>query len=797
MKIWVRYIVGLFGIFVSLSISAQSSISGNVIDGSGEPVPYASVVVYKTADSSIVTTGATDFDGKFLIETKPGSYYIKIVFLSFEEKTIQNIDVKGGQVNLGKISLKPGSIDLGEYEVVSEKSQMELKLDKRVFNVGKDLSNTGSNAAEILDNVPSVTVDVEGNVSLRGSQNVRILIDGRPSGLTGVSVADALRQIQGSMIESIELITNPSSKYDAEGEVGIINVILKKEKRDGVNGSFELSAGYPHNHNFSFNLNYRKKWMNLFASSGVSYRQSPGNGYSIQRFTGDTVFSYERIRNHTRGGLASNTRFGSDLFLNDKNTLTVAGLYSFSEGNNNASLIYNDYGFGDVLTQVVTRTDDEIERQENIEGSISYLKTFKKKDQKFTIDAKWIRSDDTEKSDLYQESDNGDLPISQRTSNTEDEENFLIQTDYVHPFGKKGKFETGLKSTMRTIENDYTVEELDGDGNWFTLTNYDNHFIYQENIHAAYVILGNQGKRFSYQGGVRAEYSDIKTELVKTNESNPRSYLNFFPSAHLSYELDSTNTLQLSYSRRLSRPSFRHLLPFFSFSDPRSFYSGNPNLNPEYTNSFELGHLKYFGKGSLLSSVYYRYRTGVIERITTVDSVGFTKVFPVNLSVQNAVGLEFNFNYDITKWWRFNSSFNFYRAITNGEYNGKSLNSDTYTWTSRGTSKFTIKKKTDFQVSFNYRAPELTTQGKSLAMYSIDLGLSRDVLKGNGTIVLSAKDIFNSRKRRSITETTNYYSESEFQWRTRQLIISFSYRLNQKKQRNKDGGGYEGGDGDF
>jgi outer membrane receptor protein involved in Fe transport len=365
----------------------------------------------------------------------------------------------------------------------------------------------------------------------------------------------------------------------------------------------------------------------------------------------------------------------------------------------------------------------------------------------------------------------------------------------VHPFGRKGKAEAGVKATLRNIDNDYLVEEQDADGAWAPLADFNNHFIFTENIYAGYLIVGNQRKRFSWQAGVRSEYSDVTTELTETDTTNNRTYIDFFPSAHLSYKLDSAaNSLQLSYSRRLSRPHFRHLLPFYGYSDSRNFFSGNPDLEPEYSHLFEVGHLYQFDRGSILSSVYYRYSTGVIERITLADENGFTRIFPINLSTRNAVGVEFSFNYEIARWWNINGNFNLYNSTTEGSYENQALRSESDSWSARGATKFSILRKTDFQVSIRYDGPSNTTQGRTLSRYEVRAGMTRDILKGNGTITISGRDLFNTRKRRSITETETLYSESEFQWRSRQVVLSFTYRLKQNKRQQRPMGDEGGGD---
>ena len=268
------------------------------------------------------------------------------------------------------------------------------------------------------------------------------------------------------------------------------------------------------------------------------------------------------------------------------------------------------------------------------------------------------------------------------------------------------------------------------DNGWYTLNQFSNELVYNENIYAAYSMFSNKLSDLTYQFGLRSEYTDIETRLVATNVSNPRQYLNFFPSAHFSYELNSTNSLQLSYSRRISRPSFRELIPFFSYTDPRNFYSGNPDLNPELTDSYEVGYLQKFEKGSLLSSLYYRHTKGPTERITVTDSTGLLRRFPVNLSTMDAYGVEFNLQYEITKWLRTSLSANLYQASTQGSYNGRRLSSETFTASGRGTVMVKLPKAFNLQAAGRYRAPRISTQGKTLAMYTLDLGLSKDVLKG-------------------------------------------------------------------
>ncbi len=779
------------------SVRSQVSVTGKVVEEHGAVIPYATVALYTSADSVLTGGTTTSENGTFEVEADPGNYYVQVKFLSYREQIIPNVVLTSGNLDLGTITLSDAATMLQEAEVVAERTQMELKLDKRVFTVGQDLTNTGSNAAETLDNLPSVNVDVDGNVSLRGSGNVEILINGKPSGLIGMDPANALRQIPSDMIDRIEVITNPSARYQAEGEVGIINIILKKEERKGLNGTFTANAGYPENLGASFNLNFRREKINWFAQYGFGYRMNPGGGTTRQDYASpDTSYSFERLREHVRGGLSHNFRAGADIFLDKTNTLTVSGLYQNGSGNNKIENRYRDFNLTGEQIEETVRDEDEIETEHTVEGSMTHVKKFPGQDHKWETTVNFYREEDTEEAELTETSDvAGAIPLYQETTNGEHEQNFLFQSDYIRPVGEEGQFEIGTRITHRLIQNNYQVRMREEGTDWAIVDSLDNDFEYTEAIYAGYIMYGNQLGKFSYQAGVRAEYSDIGTELVKTDYSNDRDYINFFPSIHMGYKLDDLNSLQLTYSRRLSRPRFRSLLPFSNFSDNRNFYRGNPDLDPEYTDSYEAGFLRFGERGSFLTSIYYRHRTGVIERISIVNDEGVTTMMPVNLSVQDAYGLELNISYSPYRWWSITSDFNFYRAVTTGEFGGESLNADTYTWNARATTKFAIDNKTDIQVSGRYRAPQITPQGRRKSIFSVDVSASRDILKGNGTIALNVRDVFNTRRYRGITEGEYFYQESDFQWRTRQVVVSFTYRLNQQKSRRSEGGGGEGFDG--
>lgn len=789
-------------------------IKGKVVDGSeGQPLDYATVTIFSKKDSSMVTGGITDEKGKFEIETKKGRFFAKVEFLSFQTRTIENIPFGEDQIvaDLGTIALAADATTLSEIEVRAEKSQMQMSLDKRVFNVGKDLANTGASAQDILDNVPSVSVDVEGNVSLRGNENVRILVNGKPSSLVGVDNANGLRSLPSNLIDKVEVITNPSSRYEAEGSTGIINIVLKKDRKKGINGSFDATVGLPETYGLGVNMNFRREKVNLFANYGLSYRSNVGGGFNNQeRYRDNETFIQDQTRNSERGGWSNTVRFGADYYINKQNTLTTSFMYRKSDEDNFGFLTYRDYiGNRNLenLQAVTERRDDEKEDEKAIQYSVNYKKTFSKKGQELTATVQFEEDSEIEGSDYtekyfdsnYTATDQADL--LQESNNEEGEKEWLFQLDYVNPISKEGKFEIGLRSSIRDIRNDYEVNEFD-DNIWQPLLDFkgnplSNNFSYDEDIHAIYTNIGDKKGKFSYQFGLRGEYSHVVTQLIETKEINDRSYFNLFPSAFFSYDLPKQNAIQLSYSRRIQRPRFWYLNPFFSFSDSRNQRTGNPNLDPAFTHSLELGHIKYFDKGTVSSSLYYRYSEGTIERsVRTVINDQETLSRPENLKDENAYGLEFTISYNPNKWWRLNSDLNFYRAITDGTNVQPDLMSDTYTMQGRLTSRMTFWKEIDFQLRGSYRAPRQTPQGNRKALYSLDLGINRDVLKKKATLTLSVRDLLNSRKYRYDTILDNFYSEGEFQWRGRTATLTFNYRLNQKKKRGGRRGGYGGGGGE-
>ncbi|WP_425504288.1 TonB-dependent receptor domain-containing protein [Rhabdobacter roseus] len=782
------------------SLYAQSGgrhqLTGKLLDTqNNESLAYASVRLFRQADSTFVTGSLTDETGTFMIETAPGTYYVLAEFIGYLPLYVSDVRLAAATapLHLGTLKLITSSRTLDEVVVQAEKSSMELSLDKKIFNVGKDLANAGGTAIDILNNVPSVAVDVEGNLSLRGSNSVRILIDGRPSGLVSLKGGAGLQQLQASMIERVEIITNPSARYEAEGMGGIINIVLKKERKEGFNGSFDLIGGYPKNLGAAANVNYRRKNLNFFVNYTATVRNTPGRNALYQElYRNDSTFLTQQNSTHNLKGMNNSARAGLDYFFSPTSVLTGAYTWRISKGKRFSSFRYLDYVSSlNNLQSITNRTQDETETEPNSEYVLSYKKSFKRKGHELTADVRYL--DNWEKSDQYfaqqtlrPDGKPSEVPnLLQRSLNDETERQLLFQLDYIQPFGKEGKFEAGLRSSFRNMVNDFTVVEQTEAGGWRPLPGLTNYFIYNENIHALYGIVGNKTGKISYQLGLRTELTDVTTTLRQTNEVNPRNYVNLFPSAHITYDLPQQNAMQLSYSRRVRRPQYNDLSPFMTFSDNRNFFSGNPDLNPEFTDAFEIGHIKYVDKGSLSSSIYYRHTTGKILRIRQVDEQGFATTLPQNLATENSFGAEFTSSYSLYSWWKMDGSLNFFRAIIDGGNLDTQLQSDTYSWLARATSRLTLLKTTDVQLRGNYEAPQLTPQGKRKAIATLDLAASRDVLRNNATLTLSVLDVFNSRRFRSITEGPNFFTETNSQGRLRQVNLTFNYRLHQTKKNTK------------
>lgn len=796
-RLWIAALVLLSATVSTLSLHAQGKfhLAGKVRDSVNHaPLGFATVRVLNAETNALVNGAITGDDGTFSIDLQAGRYLAEIDFMGYQSVRTAAFTLSKDQPThqLPDVLLSSTSKTLDEVVIQAEKSTMELSLDKRIFNVGQDLANKGGTASDILMNIPSVSVDPEGGVRLRGSDNVRILIDGKPSGLVSFKGGSGLQQLQGSMIERVEVITNPSARYEAEGMAGIINIVLKKDNSQGFNGSFEVITGHPVNYGAAANVNYRHRKVNFFVNYSIAYRELPGVGNQYQETydQGITHVTQQSNKGYVTG-FNNSIRGGIDFFFSEKSVLTGSYLWRRSDASRITNIRYDDYILqGNVPLGYTQRRQDEDEVEPNSEYSLIYKRSFTRKGHELTGEIKyldnWESSDQLFTTRVYPADQSAPAETIETSLNDEFEKQFLVQIDYVHPFAKEGKFETGVRTSFRDMENDYIVSRRNEEGGFDPVPGLDNVFLYDENIHAAYGIVGNKTGKFSYQAGLRAEWTDVKTTLVETNEVNPRKYANLFPSAHVTLDLPAQNALQASYSRRVRRPFYNDLSPFMTFSDNRNFFSGNPDLNPEFSDVFEVGHIKYFEMGTLTSSVYYRNTDDKIQGIRTVDpTTGFARTMPRNLKGEQSYGIELVSNLNPVKWWKADLNFNFFHSRIDGSNIDESYLRTTYSWFARATNRFTLPEGFDAQVRANYEAPQKTAQGERKELYYFDLSFAKDVLKGRGTVNLSVLDLFNTRRMRSITEGEDFYTYGSFQYRRRQINLSFTYRIKQAKSSKK------------
>lgn len=804
-----RLFIFLFCIIgFSYSSYGQSKhfVSGWIYDSStNEKLPYAAVLLVDKNTDEIIVGSATDANGKFQLESTSGDYNLKIQFLSYKDH-IQAISVNKS-IDLKGIALSTSDELLSELELTAEKNQMQLKIDKREFNVGKDLTNRGGNASQILDNIPSVEVDIDGGVSLRGSQNVRVLIDGKPSSLLGLSSTNALDMIPAETIDKVEIITNPSARYDAGGEVGIINIILKKDKVKGINGVINARIGDPLSYGGGFNLNIRKNKFNIFTGLSHDYRSNKGSGDMEQFFTNSDA-SFRTEHTDDRTGKSNVFRLGTDYYINKKNTLTVSGVYTKGSGDDETNRLYWDYDSTDVLSNYVERQLKDSETSSGYDLSLNYSREGKKKGQKLTFDAQYSSRKEDEGGPIQELNTNSDFDDKyQRVDNSEKAKNILLQLDYTLPLKGKSKLETGLKMTGQDMDVDYIVEQrLNDNPEWNILSDFYNNLNYDEKIYAAYLMYANEIGKVSYQVGLRNEYSDVTSTFYLTNESYGRTYNGIFPTAHISYKENETSSYQLSFSKRINRPRRWHLMPFFSFSNERTFFTGNPELNPSYTYSYEASKLNFWDKGSFLASVYYRHSTDIIDRLFLSVDVDANRsiIKPFNIGSSNDYGIELTGSYKPSKKLKLRANCNIFRQVIDAEYiqttedvtRVLNLDTDAYSWNTRLSANYILPKDIVFQTSFNYRAATQDTQGEVEPRYAWDFGFSKDLFKGKGTLSVSVRDVLNSRRRQATSVTPDFVSNYNFQWNSRTIRANFAYRINQKKGHKGNGNSY-GGNGEM
>lgn len=775
------------------------SISGKVIDkDTKQPLEYATIVL-KNLKSNKLNGGITDSKGEFFIKIAGGTYDISVEFISFKTIRFKNKTLDK-DLNLGTVILSEDGEMLDEVNIIPEKSTVDIRLDKKIYNVGKDMTVKGGNVADVLDNVPSVSVDVEGAVSLRGNENVRILIDGKPSALVGLDGTSALRQLPADAIESIEVITSPSARYDAEGTAGIINIILRKGKVTGFNGSINPTIGDPTQYGISTNLNYRTKKFNIFTNSGYSYRDGPGNGVNNSTYfdnSGNITGYLNELRTSNRLQKGFNSSFGLEYYINDDSSTLGNIVIRKSDGENTTSNNIEVFDASKTITDTRNRNENEFSDSKSVQYSVNYTNRLNRTGKKLTIDLQYSKSDQDETGRIFQNN-----AFVENNNTLQNSVSKLFQIDYVFPREDGSQFELGYKADIDKSTSDYkNAPVVPYSDPKFDPSNY---LDFDQNVYALYSQYGKKFDKFSYLVGLRAELTEQNISLVTTNENYNKSYAQLFPTVNLGYEFSDTESITLGYSKRLRRPRSYFLNPFESRSSETNIFKGNVNLDPTYTNSFDLGYLKKINKLTLNSSIYYRHSTGIYQFISQergdfVNGIPVIVRSPINLSSEDRYGFEFNTNYNVSKKVNFSGSFNFYGFETIGEFNNIDFGNKDSNWDARFNSRITLPGNIQWQTTMSYRGAQKSAQSTSDGVFSANLAFSKDLFKDNGTLVLNISDLLNSRKRTGYSYTPNSSTYGEMQWRQRQVSLSFVYRFNQKKNqkqpRQQQDNFEEGGEG--
>ena len=781
---------------------SKLKLTGIVVDKeTQEPLEYATISLINKRFPERIQGGITDAKGNFNLEVFPGQYTITIEYIGFDKVNIENKVLRENE-DLGRIELEIGAETLQEVELVGERTEVEIRLDKRIYNVGKDITVRGGSVADVLDNVPSVSVDVEGNIALRGNENVRILINGKPSGLVGLSGPQGLRSLPAESIEKVEVVTSPSARYEASGTAGILNIILKKEELEGFNGSFILNGGFPTTYGGNATLNWRTKKLNLFSTTSLRNSESRGGGifesenFNPVRFVNEDR-DYQRFRNSIFFNL------GAEYFFNDKTSLTVSGFVRKSNNeSNNTTEIENLNASGLVIDRFGRyQFEEEVDNSQQL--SANFTKKFDDKGHELIIEFQTEASGEDE-SDLAENTST----FNQESETLEDQNRTLLQMDYVWPVNENTQFELGYRGDFSTQKTEYNVFDLLESGRTpnIQLTNF---LGFTQNVNAAYTQFGQKIEQFSYLMGLRMEKTHIEIDQRTSNIYKEKDYTDWFPTLNLSFEFSEKENITLGYSRRIRRPRSWSLNPFRSLTSLTFFREGNPDLDPSYSNLYDLGYLKRWDKFTFNGSIYYQKATQVIERIT--EATGELVVVSedplvelpqfrstsINLSENARTGTEFTLTYSPKRRVRISGNFNIFNSETIGSYKGVALDREIISWFARLNSSFPMPFGINTQFNGFYFGPRANAQTESKGIVTFSGALNKPMLNDKATLSFRVSDILNSSKRKSTTETADFRNYTEFQWRQPTYIFTFTYRVNERKMdRRRNNRGQNFGDGD-
>jgi len=774
-------------------IAGKGKVEGKLVEKESDtPVEYANIVIFNSTDSSLVTGGITGPGGTFELADVPyGDYYMEIRFIGYDDATVNKLilDQENKSLDLGTIEISLSSLELEGAVISAEKMAVEYKLDRKVVNVSQDIAATGASAVEVLEKVPSVRVDIDGNVLLRGSSSYTVFINGKPSVLSG---SDALQNIPANTIDQIEIITNPSAKYDPDGTSGIINIKLKKSALEGISGMINATAGTGEKYGSDLYINYRKNEFNIFGGIEWNDRKFSGQGNEFREtFYNDTLDIREA---NTKGAFLRNGlvfKGGLDYDISEKSTISLGG--EIGNAGFGMDRYRNVYDYSNPISEERYFIDDNTMRWERKYYSLNanYIQNFNGEGHTLSFLAFFSNSDGKQEQDKkeYDTDENWNLidndPYLTRSFEAGPSKQFRFQTDYTRGIGTNGKMETGYQFRLNGEEEDYWLENYDYDKQeWVIDDNYSKSSTFDRQIHALYGMYNNSFNGFEYQLGLRGEYTYRNIVVTNTGESSLVDRFDYFPSIHLSKKLKEKNQFSASYSRRINRPRGWFLEPFETYVDENTRRVGNPELLPEYTGSFELGYLRSLNGGNISFDAYYRKTDNKITSVQYVDpETGILYMGRENLNNDQAVGIESSFMYDITKWFNLNLSGTFYHYsvedLTGAEGEIRTSNN----WDTRVVASFKLPTNTRIQLNAAYLSPTVTAQGERESSWYSDLSIRQDFLSKKLSATFKVSDIFGTRSREYSSRGENLYIYGYRKRESQVMTLTLGYKINNYKKR--------------
>ncbi|MBB6238628.1 outer membrane receptor protein involved in Fe transport [Pedobacter sp. AK013] len=774
-----KHIAITFTLFVCFWLNStaqlkERSFSGHVKEKTtNAAIPFASVTILNEAGKLLVS-GIADDKGKFTLgTTQQGKLSIEFSFMAYHKVSV-TIEADKNKVDLGTVLMEPDTKMLDEVSVTAEKAAVSLKLDKKVFEVGKDILSQSGSVTELLAGVPSVSVAPGGGISLRGNSSVLVLINGSRSGLTA---GTALEQLPADQVERVEVIANPSAQYDASGSAGIINIVLKRNKKSGFNGQLRLVGGIPNDNRISPSLNYKSNKLNLFSTIGLRFSDYVGlykTNQTVNQQGFNSMLNQRQDENrHDDGRLVY---FGADYQPDSLNTITMAYLRNATKDHDKTTLGYNY--FSSAPDSSLVRTGESWENRNYNQVEFNYTRIFKKPGKKLTVDMQY---------DFWNSAKNWNLATSKispsveqrpeiRTSNIGSSKDFAAQSDMVIPLNSKATLTYGIKAENRRVNSDFLAEGRTANG-WAVIDNIDNGVGYNEFIGSAYLQFNSKISHFSYQLGLRSEYTEVRIDDRKDVYDSKKDYLKLFPTLHLGYEMSKSTSLQLSYSRRINRPALNNLYPFNEITDYNSRYVGNPGLNPSYANVLELGLLKRIGTLIINPSVYYQHNTGVMIDYNYREKGLFISM-PVNIKQEERSGAELSVLYNPYKWLQMNMELNAYHFSQAGIYANQDFAFSGNTYTSRLGTQVKLPSKFSVQARYNFTGAINNAQSNMKAIHSIDMGIGQNFLKDKASLLFDVSNLFNLRKFSTTTTGQGFSITQVNSPNAARYRLTFVYRLN-------------------